>query len=454
MKTKSILFNFENILLILWVGCLFSINSKISDLSQVEKNFLYTSIIFLRIAIPVLVFSILIFFFKIKKLNIFIFSYLIYSIWQLIVLELASENLNDISEKYHLIVSTIAILLIIHVAEYYKFNNLYIKILYCSILFIGLISFYLSFLIIIDFVKSKDIFYLYSNNILISEARTLLQVNPKITGVSRMLSLVLLFIFSLFICTKKNSYIYDFIFLLSIFAISFLLYGMQSKGSYISILLLLFYYIVFFKDKIAKKLFIIFIILLLPAISFETIIKIKSESINNKTKTELRFLNKNTLIVEGVAVTDYTTGRIEIWKRAFEKIKNKKIFLGYGPQADRLLLTSKNFNPNVPRHFYDANASNGLIYSYLCAGIIGLLFILTVYSLIIYEIYKSIFIKKAFLNKNSYVIFSILSLSFLSTRTIYENGFTLFGIDYVFTIISFFILKKFNSESNNRNIVA
>ena len=65
MKIKSISFNFENILLIFWVGCLFSINSKISDLYVDNKNFFSTTIVFIRVIIPILIFAILIFFFQI-----------------------------------------------------------------------------------------------------------------------------------------------------------------------------------------------------------------------------------------------------------------------------------------------------------------------------------------------------------------------------------------------------
>jgi O-antigen ligase len=225
---------------------------------------------------------------------------------------------------------------------------------------------------------------------------------------------------------------------------------MQSKGSYISILLLIFYYIFFFKDKIKKKFLIFFIVIVLPIVSFETIIKIKTENLEiNNIKS--RFLSNNSLVVDGKIIDDYTTGRVEIWKRALKEIKDKKILLGYGPQADRFLLKSINFDPKIPRHFYDSNASNGLIYAYLCAGIIGLLFILSIYTLIFHEVYKSIFIKKAFIKKNIYVIFSILALSFLSVRTVYENGFTYFGVDYVFVIIGYFILRKFNLEENKKN---
>ena len=456
MKIRSILFNFENILLIFWVGCLLSINSKISDLYLDNKNLLNTAIIFLRIVIPVLVFLILIFFLKIKRLNLFILSYLIYALWQLAVYTPSKEYVIDNFERYHLVLSMIAILLIIHVTEYFKFKNLYLKMLYLSIIFIGLIAFYLSFFIIKDLIKDDSVLYLYWNKTLISEGRNLLQTNPRITGVSRMLALLLLFLFSIFICKKKNLFIYNCVLLSTIFIISLLIYGMQSKGSYISILLLFFYYIIFFKDKIKKKIFIFFIILLLPIISFETILKLKikyilDEKISENHTIKTRFFSNNALLVDGKVTKDYTTGRVEIWKRALNEVKEKKIIWGYGPQADRLLLTSNNFDPKKPRHFYDSNASNGLIYSYLSAGIIGLFFMLTIYSLIVYEIFKSIFIKKAFIIRNSYVIFSILSLSFLSMRTIYENGFTFFGVDYVFTIIGYFILKKFNSEKNRKN---
>ena len=450
MKIKSILFNFENILLIFWVGCLLSINSKISDLYVDNKNYLNTTIVFLRIAIPVLVFSILIFFLKIKKLNLFILSYLTYAVWQLIVYTPSYEYIIDNFERYHLILSMIAILLIIHVAQYFKFKKFYLRILYCTIFFIGSISLYFSFFIVRDFISNEDFVYLYSNNILISEGRNLLQTNPRITGVSRMLGLLLLFIFSLYICKNKKIFINNLIYLSIIFIISLLIYGMQSKGSYISILVLVFCYIFFFKDKIKKKLLIFLIIVFLPIVSFETIIKIKTKTVKIDNVSS-RFLSKNSLVVDGKIIEDYTTGRVEIWKRAFKEIKDKKILLGYGPQADRFLLKSINFDPKIPRHFYDSNASNGLIYAYLCAGIIGLLFILTIYTLIFHEVYKSIFIKKAFISKNIYVIFSILTLSFLSLRTVYENGFTYFGVDYVFTIIGYFILKKFNSEGNRKN---
>lgn len=452
MKIRSTLFNFENILLIFWVGFLLSINSKISDLYSNNINYLHIIIIFLRILTPVLLFSILIFFIKIKKLNLFILSYLIYGLWQLIIYRPGEKYLIDNLERYHLIISMIGALLIIHVTEYFKFKNLILKILYCSVLFITIISLYFTFFIVLELINDERVFYLYFNHTLVTEGKHLLQVYPRITGISRMLGLVLLFIFSLFICRKKNISIYNFFFSSTIFILSFLIYGMQSKGSYISILLLLFYYIFFFKDQIRKKVFILFIILVAPIICFESIIKIKILLVK-KYNVESRFLSKNSILLNDKFMEDYTTGRIEIWKRALEKIKEKKIILGYGPQADRFLLESLNFDPNIPRHFYDANASNGIIYSYLCAGIVGLLFISTIYLLIFYEIYKSIFKKKAFIKKNSYVIFSILTLSFLTLRTVYENGYTLFGVDFLFAIICYFILRKFNLEKNRRIIL-
>lgn len=465
MKIKSILFNFENILLFFWIGCLFSINSKISDIFYEKNNSLNIIIIFLRIIIPIITFLILIFFLRIKKIKLFILSYFIYAVWMLIVYNFNKENLITNLEKYHLIISMISILLIIHIMEYSEFKNLHLKILYSSIIFISLISLYFAFFLLYELFQKNETYYLYYNASFVAEGKNLLQVNPRITGISRMLGLVFLFIFSLYICKKKK--IYNYFFLLIIFFLSFLIYGMQSKGSYISIVLLVFYYLIFFKDKVKKKFSILFFIVVLPIISYETIVKIKFEA-NIKIKSEAsgkekaqilreniiinRFLSDNLIIINDIEVKDYTTGRFEIWKRSVKEIADKKIIFGKGPQADRLLLKSKNFNPSQPTHFYDSNASNGLIYSYLCAGIIGLFFILSIYLLIIYEIYKSIFLHKAFIYKDSYSIFSILTLSFLTTRTIYENGFAIFGIDFIFTIISYFVLKKQNSKKINTKL--
>jgi hypothetical protein len=320
MKIKSILFNFENILLIFWCGCLLSINSKVSDLYLENKNLLTTTIVALRVIIPVLVFLFLVFFLKIKKLNLFITSYLIYALWQLIIYTPDKEYWIDNLERYHLIISMMAIILIIHVTEYLNFKNLHLKILYASIIIIGCISIYFSYSIIGDLIKDERIFYLYNNNTLISEGRSLLQTNPRITGVSRMLGLLLLFTFSLFISKEKKKNFYNFFFLTAIFIISLLIYAMQSKGSYISVLILLFYYFIFFKDQIRKKICIFFIILILPIITFETIVKVKMKfaKIDNINS---RFLSKNSVEVDGENVDDYTTGRFEIWKRAFNEIK-------------------------------------------------------------------------------------------------------------------------------------
>jgi hypothetical protein len=448
-KKKIYLFKSENILLVFWIGCLLSINSKISDLYIADQNLLAIFLISIRIVIPILVFLILIFFLKIKKLDLFNLSYLFFALWQLIIL--LTNKVSSITdlEKFHLIMSMIAILLIIHVVKYSNFKFLESKLLIFSTLFIASISFYYSILSIFEFIKNREIFYLYFNSATMAEGRNLLQTNPRITGISRMLGLVIFFIFSIFICNKKK--INNLLLTALMFIISFLLYGMQSKGSYLSILILIIYYIFFFKEEIKKKIFISFIILILPILAYEAVIKIKVYSINKiefkkieETSINSRFFNKHTVVINDEIQNDYTTGRYEIWSRALKIIKEKRIFIGYGPQADRMLLGTQIINPYLPKHFYDSNASNGLIYSYLCAGIIGLLFMLSIYLLIFTELFKSIFIKKAFTKKKANVIFSILTLTFLSIRTVYENGYALFGIDFIFTTLAYLILQKFN----------
>jgi O-antigen ligase len=84
-----------------------------------------------------------------------------------------------------------------------------------------------------------------------------------------------------------------------------------------------------------------------------------------------KHLNETTLKTKNIidsrlATNTSTSGRIEIWKTSLKIIKEKKIILGYGPQADRLLLSKHQgktiLNNRIP--IYDNNSSNALIYSY------------------------------------------------------------------------------------------
>jgi O-antigen ligase len=222
---------------------------------------------------------------------------------------------------------------------------------------------------------------------------------------------------------------------------------MQSRGSLVGIILIATIYIFIINEKKIKKIIFIFFIFLLPILVWEAIRyqKIQNYKINNSNKNilEQRFISNrfiNLPLVEDY--NDVSSGRRTIWKKSFELIKNEKVIFGLGPQADRKYLSKNKFNEALVDHlqpFWQNNASNAIIYSYLSAGLFGLISIITIYYLIGKELYYFFYIKNLN-NNNIYVQFSSLTLLYLTIRTIFENGYSLFSLDYCFISLCYFIL--------------
>jgi O-antigen ligase len=153
-----------------------------------------------------------------------------------------------------------------------------------------------------------------------------------------------------------------------------------------------------------------------------------------------------------------TSGRFNIWKDALFIINEKKIVLGYGPQADRFLFLNfqkSNSSQNIyyDKHgnpfLYDNNSSNALIYAYLCGGVIGVLLLVLIYLLIIVVVTNNIFKEKKFYFKyDLWLNFSKILLIYLVIRSIFENSFSVFGIDYVFLILAYFENRNFSKSTS------
>lgn len=118
----------------------------------------------------------------------------------------------------------------------------------------------------------------------------------------------------------------------------------------------------------------------------------------------------------------------------------KKIF-GSGPEHDRMLLKDKGLK-------WHADAANGLFYSFLCGGVIAAIIYFLVLKKTIYNLF--FFIKdRNFLIKKSYSdIFCFICPFLLITRSLFENGFTAWGVDFIIIIISLsHIENKYHFEN-------
>jgi len=159
-------------------------------------------------------------------------------------------------------------------------------------------------------------------------------------------------------------------------------------------------------------------------------------SITDK-KTLKQFTNKKTLKqftkYSRIYVTSDGSGRLGLWKKSIKPIANNLI-LGYGPQADRILISE--------------NVSNIFLYSLLCGGIAALIIILFIIINILNNILYLVFIKKIFFNKKNIIVnSSIFFIIFLLFRSLFENSFAVFGIDFMIFIICSTILFNYTKIS-------
>jgi hypothetical protein len=444
MKIKLNNTDYENILLVFWIGCLFSINSSIVNDGLEVINFYYF-LNYLRAYWPIIIFFILLLTFIIKpkkKINLFLISYFFYAFWQIIALLIYSKEYALDLSRIHIATSLLTTLLIIYYINYFSQINLK-KLLFVSIFFIILICVFFYSKIFYDLLTNELVDYLYWSPSLEAEASTLSQTNPRITGLSRMMVLILYFVFY-FSIIKKNYFLFLFLII-----VNFFIYGSQSRGAFVGVILLYLTYVFFFKDEKIKKFLIVISTLLLPIILYESTLKVK-DYLNKKSEINISINKKNRFLDSNVNDADaLSTGRLTIWSRTLKIIDQDKNFIGIGPQADRILLKKEKLNINpAERHFWDNNTSNGILYSFLSGGIVSLAFFIIIYFLIFFEIYKSIFLKKIYQKKNPYINFSIMTLAFLLLRSFFENSYAVFGVDSLFVCIAYSILYRFNNSKN------
>jgi oligosaccharide repeat unit polymerase len=449
------IFNGELALLIFWVLVLTTLNLNSVALNDIDTiNYkinletFFILINYLGYFVPFFLFFIIAYnFYIIKKKNIFSLLYILFGIWQLIVFTIIEQKISNY-DNFRLIFNLIIVAIIFNIATTQKYINFYRKSLILIISFISIISSYFVFKLFYEYFSEDTMLYLYSSSTLEAETKTIHQANPRVTGISRMLLILFYFIFFIKIQFKKNK-LKQIICIILLFFFSFTIYGMQSRGSILGLGIIILIYLFLVKEKIKKKIITIFMIFILPLITWEAIAFYKINKFNDTKLTNSKLTNSNRIINKPIVddINDVSSGRSIIWKRAFQIIIDKKIILGLGPQADRKYLIEENIKNEENKYFWQNNSSNAFIYAYLCGGVVGLLLFFSIYFLIIKELYQSIIIKKIFVKSEPHIRFACTTLCYLIIRSLFENSFALFSIDYALCCLSYFILK--NNELKN-----
>jgi hypothetical protein len=187
------------------------------------------------------------------------------------------------------------------------------------------------------------------------------------------------------------------------------------------LLLLLVPIIIFFSfQEIKKKIF------------FKQKIELRNQAeITLYNEEKIRLFRKLPLTNETNPKVNYSSDRFNDWALMIDG--SKKEFWGLGPQADR--------------NYYKKTASNGFVYSFVCAGYFGLLFFVILFIYSLYTNFKSLLALRNLPSNFNKVIYPVICLAFL-IRSIFETSFAVFGIDFILFFYCLFMVHKINKQFN------
>lgn len=432
---------------IIWISILLSIGVPPYDIFNFGNGFV-NSFNSIRIGFPLLACVILITYYILfnfnkiktevfKKKFIILFIFLSYFIFQVIGLVLKDYSIKILNlDNTYLVILGSGAIITLFLIDQIKSKNLIKNIMYLTLFTICLAGLVLLFVHIKNSGFQHTNYFSLYNSVPAEKQIFINHELPRVTGISRTLSILNISLFLLYFFFKNNKYKYIFL-ALNVF-IGLIIFGFQSRGTILCYAsTITFFLIISKKINLANKFKFFIIICIVPFILFESIRYLTLKKITPKLSFEYESENSiNILIEKNRLLKDQSSsGRYNLWIQAIQNYDKKTLF-GYGPQADRLLLKENLKNS------YSDNVSNAYIYAFLCGGYFGFISFLLIVVGIFILILKKIFKENLFDQNNMYIDkISLLFLIFFLIRSIFENSFSVFGIDFIIVIVSIFILS-------------
>ena len=471
------------ILFLFWISI--NTGSKYVIFDDLYLNFTENSFNFLRSILPYSILIYLIIFEKdiLKKNNLkfdyFFIFFGLYGFFQILGLLYQFNNLYE----HYWIVCLFAVLLFFNLIKNQQNDKL------INIIFIANIILILIVFIIFVFITFKE--NLFSEHLLYNSRSFSIIYNteqlPRSSGLSRMALILFIFSNSLYLFKfRKKTYL---LFLNTVLISIILL--LQSRGAVLSLILIFLLFLINFKIEDKVKYF--FFIIIFPIIIFISYPNVKSFLIEKFGSNDTVYIDSKTIKLKNLEinfrsnligtdihgsqnftekVTSLSNNRVNAWKfliqiffnnelndnmknkleyhkykiELFQKIKRKNLFTGYGPQADRHLMYNKSYVEDSPAILgpFGYNASNGIIYSLICSGIIGLICFIILNLIIFFKTSKLLLHHFKFKNLNSkpILVTSIFSVLFLQFRSLFENSYSIFGVDLIILITSYLVIHN------------
>lgn len=461
------------ILLFFWLSI--NTGSKYLDNNLIE-NLTNNTLNFVRSILPYVIAIYLLNLERIYKKNIFNLDYFfiffgLYGFFQILGLIYQFENLKE----HYWVVCLYSALLFYKLIKNKNDEKLINFLFISNIIFVSSVFLIFIFITFKENILSTDLLYYSRAFSVIYDTEQL----PRSSGLSRMALIIFIFLNSLYFSKICNSKQKTFILIKISLLISIILL-LQSRGAILSFIIIFMIWIMIFKIK--KKIIYFLFTIIIPILIFSGYPNLKNFLINKQEINIKSFeikLRPDLIISDEIKNDNYITkisqisnNRIEAWNfliqiffnyeltaemkkkiensgydtNKFNKLKRKNILTGYGPQADRYLMYNKSKISEAPQILgpFGYNASNGIIYSLVCSGILGLLCYIVVNIIITFQILKVFLFKFKSKNlvDNPILIASIFSILFLQLRSLFENSFSVFGVDLLILITSYLVVQN------------
>ena len=466
------------ILLSFWISI--NTGSKYVEIDNINWYITNNTLNFIRSILPY-IFLIYFFIFETKNRNnrlfnfdIFFKLFFLYGLFQISGL---IYKFDDFYESYW-IVCLFSVLIFFNLIKEKNDEKLFNFIFFINIILILIIFSIFIFITFKENILSKDLLYHSSAFNITYNTEHL----PRSSGLARMALILFIFFNSLYFSKKFNKKINIYLIIANITFVS-IIFLLQSRGALLSYVLITIAAIIFYKFKYIIKYFsvIIFfpILVFVSYPNFKNFVmekygekKAVAQNTNIKLKNFEINIRNDLLFAEQNEIASISNNRIDAWNfllqiffknklndrmknkllnsrydiEEFKKIKKRNFITGFGPQADRHILynNSKIDESPVILGPFGYNASNGIIYSLICSGLLGMLCFIIINLIILFKIIKLLIyhFKISNLNSKPFLVSSIFSILFLQMRLLFENSFSIFGVDMLILMSAYLIVQN------------
>jgi len=435
----------DYVFVLFWISLIASINNP---LGYYNTNSIIGGLRFIFSLVPIFVFiiSVTLYFInfnKFKSKNLIFLFFIGFSLLQIISYFLASElNFGLNIFRIYWPICMLSVIFFMTVTDTtFSNKNIFNIFLLILLFYLGIYTLPVVISSIIEIFKNENLITFYSAFSMSPDNNFFGIPLPRSSGVGRNILFFYILLSFFLIFYQNNNFFYLLKRILLIF-LSFYIFHLENRSSIYFLLLFNFFIFFYFlkKKKFKYRIRVLCIMLIIPYfIHIFAAVSKKNYQIYNQNNQNNEFSITNEKSVKEftkysrIYVLSDGSGRLGLWKKSIKPITNN-LFLGYGPQADRILINE--------------NISNIFLYSLLCGGILALIFILLIIISILNNILYLVFIKRIFFNKKNIIInSSIFFIIFLLFRSLLENSFAIFGIDFMIFIICSAILFNYTKIS-------